>query len=96
MTKNFDSDFNIVTVSEHGWSGKKNGALLHAAEQEFDALVTMDKGIEHQQNLRRINMGIVIISAQSNHWRCLEPVMWKVINKVLRTIYAREVIHVRT
>jgi hypothetical protein len=40
----FDSDFEIVTVTEQGWSGMKNSELLRAAEAEFDALVTMDRG----------------------------------------------------
>ena len=39
------------TVQEMGWSGKKNGELLSLAETEFDALLTMDQGFEHQQNL---------------------------------------------
>src|SRR5215469_6161132 len=41
------------TVQEMGWSGKKNGELLSLAETEFDALLTMDQGFEHQQNLSK-------------------------------------------
>ena len=45
----FDSDFEVITVTKPGWRGMKDSELLRAAEAEFDALVTMDKGIEHQQ-----------------------------------------------
>ena len=41
------------TVSEAGLSGRKNGILLRLAEAEgYDALVTIDRGMEAQQNLR--------------------------------------------
>jgi len=46
------------TVQEMGWSGKKNGELLSLAETEFDALLTMDQGFEHQQNLSRRRIAI--------------------------------------
>lgn len=93
LKQTFDSDFEIVTVTEHGWSGMKNSELLRAVEAEFDALVTMDKGIEHQQNLSRINLGIVLISARSNRRQDVEPAMPEV-NRVLRVIRPGEVIHV--
>ncbi|MDQ2695700.1 MAG: DUF5615 family PIN-like protein, partial [Pseudomonadota bacterium] len=51
LKRAFESDFDVVTVTERGWSGKTNGELLRLAEVEFDVLVTMDRGIEHQQNL---------------------------------------------
>ncbi len=87
------SRFEIVTVTDHGWSGMKNSELLRAAEAEFDALVAMNKGIEHQQNLNRINLGIVLISARSNRRHDVEPAMPEV-NRVLRVIRAGEVIRV--
>jgi hypothetical protein len=89
----FDSDFEVVTVAEHGWSGRKNGDLLRLAEAEFDALVTMDRSIEHQQNLGGTKLGIVIISARSSRRRDVEPAMPKV-NQILGAIQSGEVLHV--
>jgi hypothetical protein len=71
----------------------KNSELLRAAEAEFDALVTMDKGIEHQQNLSRVNLGIVLISVRSNCRQDVEPAMPE-MNRVLRVIRPGEVIRV--
>jgi hypothetical protein len=34
-----------------GWPGKKNGELLDLAENEFDALITLDTNLRYQQNL---------------------------------------------
>jgi len=49
LKQSLDDEFEILTVTECGWSGKKNGELLRVAEQEFDALLTMDRNMEHQQ-----------------------------------------------
>ena len=70
-----DDEFEVVTVPERGWSGKKNGNLLRAAEQEFNALVTMDRSMEHQQNLDAFDLGIVLITARSNRRRDVMPAM---------------------
>lgn len=86
-----DDEFEVVTVPERGWSGKKNGALLHAAEQEFDALVTMDRSMEHQQNLGAFDLGIVLITAKSNRRRDVMLTMPKV-NRALRRIRSGELL----
>jgi hypothetical protein len=40
------------TVPEAGFAGKKNGALVGLAESAgFEIFVTMDKGLEYEQNL---------------------------------------------
>ncbi len=66
LTQDFDSDFQVSTVRRQNWSGKQNGELLRLASTKFDSLVTMDKGIEHQQNLSQYPLNIIIISARSN------------------------------
>lgn len=66
LTRDFDRAFQVTTVLWQGWSGKRNGELLRLADAAFDALVTMDKSIEHQQNLSQYSIRIIIISARSN------------------------------
>lgn len=39
------------TVQEAGWSGIANGELLALAEPFFDVLVSIDKGLQYQQNI---------------------------------------------
>ncbi len=85
----FDDDFEVATVTERGWSGKKNGELLHAAQREFDALVTMDKNMEHQQDLSAFDLGVVLITVPSSRRREVEPAMPEV-NRTLRQIEAGE------
>ena len=54
------------TVPEAGWSGKKNGELLRLAEPEYDVFLTLDKGVEYQQNLSDRRIGVVVVRAVSN------------------------------
>jgi hypothetical protein len=68
-------DLAAVTVAEAGWKGKKNGELLAAAEGEFDVLLTMDRSIEHQQNLTRLDVAIVRLVASRNTYEDLAPLI---------------------
>lgn len=95
LKRSFDDEFEVVTVPERGWSGKKNGALLRAAEQEFDVLVTMDRSMEHQQNLGTFDLGIVLVTAKSNRRRDVTPAVPE-MNRVLRQIRSGELLVVST
>ena len=44
-------DHQVDSVPLIGWSGLKNGDLLAKAEKQYDALITMDSNMRHQQNL---------------------------------------------
>jgi len=59
-------DYECRTVQEMGWSGKKNGELLDLAEEEFDALITLDTNLRYQQNLGGRKIAIVLLRATSN------------------------------
>jgi predicted nuclease of predicted toxin-antitoxin system len=55
------------TAEWAGLKGRKNGELLDAAESAgYDALLTMDQGFEHQQNLAGRGLALVILVARSN------------------------------
>lgn len=62
-----------LTVQERGWSGKKNSELLRPAKVEFDAFLTMDRGVEFQQNIRNMSLSVLVIRAPSNRFENLEP-----------------------
>lgn len=63
------------TVQQEGWSGRKNGKLLTVASASFDALITTDRGIPHQQNLSRYEIGIILMEARSNRIEDLSPLV---------------------
>ena len=56
----------VRTVTEMGWAGIKNGPLLRRAAQEFDVFLTVDQGVEYQQNLFRLDLAIVVMVAATN------------------------------
>jgi hypothetical protein len=52
----------VSTAFEKGWSALSNGEFLAAAEAAgFDAIVTTDKNLRHQQNLSARRFGIVVL-----------------------------------
>ncbi len=69
----------VATVADMRWRGIKNGALLRLAEAEFDVIVTVDRNMQHQQNLSGLNLGMVIMVAQSNRLATLRPLMPQVL-----------------
>ena len=65
----------VKTVSQMGWSGVKNGHLLTLAEKEFDAFVTVDRNLSFQQNLSQYNIAVLVLKAQTNRLRDLQPLI---------------------
>jgi PIN like domain len=89
------ADYEIRTVVEMGWSGKKNGELLRLMSQEgFTILLTTDQNLRHQQNLQQAGVAVVVLIAPSNRLPDLIPLIPNTRN-VLNTITSGEVIEVR-
>jgi hypothetical protein len=65
----------VLTVTEHGWSGIKNGRLLTLAEAEFDVFLTIDQNLKYQQNLKAFSIGIILLAARNNRLKTLLPLM---------------------
>src|SRR5206468_750995 len=62
-----------------GWAGKKNGELLGLmALNGFDVLITHDKNLRHQQNLKNFNLTVIILSAKINRDIFVQPLIEKV------------------
>jgi hypothetical protein len=76
------SGHDVDTVTGMGWAGVKNGKLLSLASETYDAFVTMDRSIEHQQDASELPFGIVVLRAPSNrllHLRPLAPAILSVL-----------------
>ena len=93
LVRYFDAECHVTTVDRQGWKAKQNGELLAQAEATFDVFVTMDKGFEHQQNISKYAIGVIIISARTNKLQDILPVMPKV-NQMLRDVQPGQVISV--
>jgi hypothetical protein len=57
-----------------GWDKLENGILLKAAaDARFETFVTVDKKIEHQQNLLTLPLPVIVIDSVSNALPSLIP-----------------------
>ena len=87
------TEHEVLTVTERGWSGLKNGKLLALAEAEFDVFLTVDQNLKYQQNLKTFNIGILLLVARNNRLKTLLPLMAEV-KTVLEKIEAGDFIRV--
>ena len=55
----------ISTAYEMGWARLSNGDLLAAAEKSFDAFITTDQNLRHQQNLAGRRLAILVLPTTS-------------------------------
>src|SRR5258708_36977321 len=55
------TDHSVATVYEMGWTQLSNGALLRAADSQFDVFITTDRNLRHQQNLAGYQLAILIL-----------------------------------
>lgn len=75
----------VLTVTENGWSGIKNGELLALAEAEFDVFLTVDQNLSFQQKLKGFDIGIILLIARNNRLRTLLPLMPEVLEAIGKT-----------
>jgi len=84
----------VRTVPEMGWAGKKNGALLALIKEAgFEVFVTTDQNLEHQQNLQRAGIPVVVLVAFSNTLHSLLPLI-PGLQLALGQVRPGEVVHV--
>ena len=76
LGRSFGEGFEVEAVARRGWRSKMNGEILALMEEAgFDALVTSDKGIPHQQNLSRPSVAVVSLDARSARLRDTAPLV---------------------
>ncbi len=79
----------IFTVAFMKWSGVGNGELLRlAADADFDAVITNDRGLEYQQNLDSLPVAVVVLLAESNTIEAIRP-MYPELSSILSTLQPR-------
>ena len=77
----FPDSFNLRTVQQMDWAGIGNGRLLSLAGRDgFDAFITVDRGIEHQQNLAELPIPVIIMLAPRNRLAELQPLVPAVLD----------------
>src|SRR5215211_7581760 len=83
LKADFGDDFEVKTVRDMGWLGKKNGELLGLIVfNGFDFFVTIDKNLRFQQNLDRIELKIFLLLAIDNRRETLQVLVAKIKDKI--------------
>ena len=63
------ADHEIYTVRDKGWNGIKNGQLMKLLlDNSFDALLTFDKNLQHQQNFSKYPITVFVLTANINSY----------------------------
>jgi hypothetical protein len=66
----------IWKVQDKGWAGKKNGELLKLMLGDgFDVLLTVDKSLKHQQNIKAAGLAVVLMRPRNSTIVELLPLM---------------------
>lgn len=75
LLRKFLGEHEVITVTEQGWSGIKNGKLLKLASDNFDVFITVDKNLSFQQNLAELPLPVIVLHSKSNKVKHLSPLM---------------------
>lgn len=68
------TNHDVKTTREMGWDRLANGELLRAsAGAGFEAFLSIDKNIQHQQNLDDLPIPIIVLDSISNALPALVP-----------------------
>jgi hypothetical protein len=78
-----------------GWGEMKDKELLALAQFSFDALLTLDKSLEFQQNLKKLSFGILVVTVPKNQVYHFEAIQ-ELLLTALDAIGPGVVIHVPT
>jgi predicted nuclease of predicted toxin-antitoxin system len=73
----------VSSVREMGWAGSRNGLLLARAARQFDVLITVDKNLQHQQNIARLPISVLVLAAQADTMPGLIPLVPKLESALL-------------
>jgi hypothetical protein len=55
----------VATVRARGWAGLTNGVLLERAASSCEVFVTMDRNIRHQQHIKALPFGVVLMATMA-------------------------------
>lgn len=72
----------VATVGDMGWAGVRNGELLQRAENVFDVLITVDKGVQHQNSLDSKNIALIMLIVRWNKLRYLLPLVPQILQAI--------------
>ncbi len=75
----------VITAAYMKWSGIENGELLRrAADAGFDAVITNDRRLEHEQNLGTLPVAVIVLLAKANTVEAIRPLYPQLLGTLAR------------
>lgn len=66
----------VTATKDLGWENLSNGALLSAAETEgFQAFITVDKNLRHQQNVSKLRLAVLTLASRYSALEDIVPLV---------------------
>ena len=66
LVLSFEPSQDVDHVERLGWKGVKNGDLLGRISGNYDAFLTGDTNLQHQQNMSRYDLALIVMHPQRN------------------------------
>ena len=81
--KNDLPEFEVFTVQEMRWNGKKNGELLALMlKNGFQVLITTDKNLQNQQNFNKYPVPVLTLNVKFLTYPCVFKLLPELKNKL--------------
>ena len=69
----------VKTARQMGWTTTEDDPLLASASEQFDAFLTVDRNMIHQQNLSALPIAVIVLQARTNRLADLKPLIPKLL-----------------
>lgn len=67
--------YQVVHILDLGWDRMADVTLVKFAAEDFDVLVTVDRNMAHQVNLKGLDLAVVVLRVPTNRLKdCLQRV----------------------
>jgi predicted nuclease of predicted toxin-antitoxin system len=87
------TEYKATTAFQLGWHRLKDHILLPLVQDQFDVFITIDRGFEHEHNLRGLHFGTVIVHVPKNKVEFYRPLITQ-LKETVKRIRPGEVAHV--
>ena len=76
LKRDIASYHEVFTVREKQWDGKLNGELLKLMlAEKFEALITADKNLQHQQNFNKYPIPVLVLHTYRITYEDFKPLI---------------------
>jgi predicted nuclease of predicted toxin-antitoxin system len=86
-------EHDVSTVHDMGWNELTDGTLLALAAKSFDVLLTIDKGLEFQQNFQNLSLVLIVVAVRKNQMPYYQALQQQLL-AAIENLSPGQIIHV--